>query len=64
MEKCMRLLRRLLLIILIVLAAFGIGMAGGVPVASSHKREDGPEIKIEAEKEEREEEQEADVSKD
>ncbi len=35
------------LIILIVFACLGIGIAGGIPISSSNRKEDKQEIKIE-----------------
>jgi len=44
MNRFKRLLRRLLLICLIVLASIGIGLTGGIPIPSFGKREDKQEI--------------------
>ncbi len=40
-------LRMLLLICLIVLASVGIGLAGGVPIPLSSKREDKVDVNVE-----------------
>ena len=47
MDRYRKLLRRIALYLLIVLAAFGIGLLGIAPPSFSGKREDGPEIQIE-----------------
>lgn len=40
-------LRFLGLILLIILASFGVGMGAGVPISANHKREDANKIKTE-----------------
>ena len=47
MEKFKRAMRLLLLICLIILAGFGIGLCGAVPIPQSNKREDPVKIEIE-----------------
>ena len=42
-----RLLKHFVLALLIVLAIFGIGLAGGVPLPNLFKREESSEVKIE-----------------
>ncbi len=44
MNRFKRLVRRILLICLIVLASIGIGLTGGIPIPSFGKREDKQEI--------------------
>ena len=48
MNRFKLLLRRFLLICLIVLASIGIGLAGGIPIPNSGKREPKQEINNEA----------------
>ncbi|MFK7903821.1 MAG: hypothetical protein AB8B69_01790 [Chitinophagales bacterium] len=47
MKRFKRILRPLGLVCLIALAVFGVGIAGGVPIPSSTKREHAIEVKIE-----------------
>jgi len=47
MKRFKRILRLLGLMCLIALAVFGVGIAGGVPIPSSTKREHAIEVKIE-----------------
>ena len=47
MVKIKRLLRHFALALLIILAIFGIGLVGGVPLPGLFKREDSSEVKIE-----------------
>lgn len=47
MKNLKKLLKIFGLTILIVLALFGIGIAGGIPVSSMNGKEDKDEIKIE-----------------
>ena len=47
MERFKNILKLSALVLLIVLASVGIGMAGGVPIPSSNKRKDSTDLKIE-----------------
>ena len=47
MERFKNILKLSALVLLIVLASVGIGMAGGVPMPSSNKRKDITDIKVE-----------------
>lgn len=47
MKSFKKILRLSGLVLLIVLASVGIGFGGGVPIPTSHKREDATEINIE-----------------
>ncbi|MEZ4886693.1 MAG: hypothetical protein R3E32_18335 [Chitinophagales bacterium] len=47
MKKIKSSLRLLALVCLIILAVFGVGIAGGVPVYPSNKRENNIEVRIE-----------------
>jgi hypothetical protein len=47
MKSFKKTLKLLGLVLLIVLASFGIGIAGGVPIPSSKRKEDTIEISIE-----------------
>lgn len=47
MNNYKRLLRRILLILMILLASFGVGLVGGLPLPISHKRDDKTEIENE-----------------
>lgn len=47
MKNFKRTIRLILFVCLIVLAALGIGLSGGVPLPFSNKRKDTPDINIE-----------------
>ena len=47
MKNLKKLLKIAGLVLLIVLACFGIGIAGGIPVSSANRKEDKAQIKIE-----------------
>ncbi len=47
MKRFKKTLRLLGLMCLIILAAFGVGIAGGVPIPPSNKRQHDIEVKIE-----------------
>jgi hypothetical protein len=47
MKSFKKTLRLLGLVLLIVLASFGVGFGGGVPIPPSRKKEDTIEIKVE-----------------
>ncbi|MCB0705762.1 MAG: hypothetical protein KDC34_10655 [Saprospiraceae bacterium] len=47
MERFKKLMRLLLLVILIVLASLGIGIAGGIPIPTSKKSQQPIEINAE-----------------
>ena len=47
MKRFKKALKLLALVFLIVLAVFGIGLSGGIPILQSNKRGDKTEINIE-----------------
>jgi hypothetical protein len=47
MKTAKKIVRYICLFLLIVLASFGIGIAGGVPVTPLQRRQENPEITIE-----------------
>jgi hypothetical protein len=47
MKTAKKIFRLICLFLLIVLASFGIGIAGGVPVTPLQRRQENPEITIE-----------------
>ena len=47
MKKIKKALRFLFLVFLILLASFGIGMVGGIPLPMTDKRKQTPDINIE-----------------
>ena len=58
MESLSRKLRHLLLIVLIILAVFGVGLSGGLPISQLKSREDNLNQDIEMLDEEKEKEKE------
>ena len=52
MKSFKKSLKLLGLILLIVLASFGIGIGGGVPIPSSNKKDEAINIKLEADESE------------